>query len=411
MNKWYSEIILSLRNLNRNKGRTFLSILGVTIGIATVLMIFSIGESIRTILIAQVSSFGTDYIQVETREPSNNSASGTIGATITTLTLGDAEAIKKSGMTRDYYGALMSQKVATYKEYNKNVFIYGVSSSFYGIDPITLAEGRFYTAEEEESLARVVVLGASVAETMFGNEDPLGKRIKVGGVEYQVIGVFNRKGGSLFFDLDTFVYVPLKTVQRLVLGVNYVNFIFNRKAFDINAEEAAVEVRRVLRDRHDITDPTKDDFNVATAEEALGILSGVTDGISILLLLLASISLIVGAVGITNIMYVTVTERVPEIGLRKAMGATRKNIQNQFLMESVIITLFGGIVGSIIGTILIVLVAWIARSQKFDWPIVILPQYYLISCGVAALVGLIAGYRPAQKAAKLDPIVALRREE
>lgn len=411
MNKWISEILLSLRNLNRNKGRTFLSILGVTIGIATVLMIFSIGESIRTILIAQVSSFGSDYIQVETRESSNNSSTGSLGAAITTLTIGDAEAIKKSGMTRDYYGALMSQKVASYKEFNKNVFIYGVSSSFYGIDPIQLSSGRFYTTEEEESLERVAVLGASVAEQMFGNEDPIGKRIKVGGINYQILGVFEPKGGSLFFDLDSFVYIPLKTVQRLVLGVNYVNFIFNLKAYDINPEEAAEEVRRVLRERHDITDPTKDDFNVATAQEAMDILGGVTDGISILLLLLASISLIVGAVGITNIMYVTVTERVPEIGLRKAMGATRKNIQNQFLQESVIITLLGGVVGSLIGTILIVLVAWIARSQNFDWPIVILPQYYLISCGVAAFVGLIAGFRPAQKAAKLDPIVALRREE
>lgn len=402
--------------LRRNKGRTFLSVLGVLIGIMTVILVLSAGESIKALLIKQVSSFGTDYIQVEVKVPSTshtsteNAAGQAMGVSITTLTLADGEAIKRLDNVKDFYGAMLAQDVVTYQDLNNNVFIFGASPSFINIDPVGLASGRFYNDDEDKGLARVVVLGSTVSKNLFGDSDPLGKRIKIKKVNYEVIGVLNPKGASVAFDMDKMVYVPVRTVQKLIMGVNYVSFLFTTIHDNSQADITAQQITDLLRDRHYITDPNKDDFAVTTYAQGLSILGTVTGAISILLTLIGSISLIVGGVGIMNIMFVSVTERINEIGLRKALGATRKDISSQFLIEAVMITLIGGFLGVIFGILLTYLISLIASKLGFSWPFIIKIQFIIISVSVSVLVGLVAGYYPAKRAAMLNPIEALRSE-
>jgi len=402
--------------LKRNQGRTFLSVLGVLIGIMTVILVLSAGESIKALLINQVNSFGTDYVQVEVKVPSTshvsteNAAGQAMGVQITTLTLADGEAIKKLDNVKDFYGAILSQDVISYRELNNNVFIFGASPSFINIDPVGLEKGRFYTEEEDKGLARVVVLGSTVAKNFFGDSEPVGKSIKINKVNYEVLGVLKSKGASMAFDMDKMVYVPVRTVQKLIMGVNYVSFLFNSVYDKSQSDFTAQQITDILRDRHDITDPNKDDFAVTTYEQGLSILGTITGAISILLILIGSISLIVGGVGIMNIMFVSVTERINEIGLRKALGATRSDISRQFLIEAVMITMIGGVLGVIFGILLTYLISVVAGRLGFPWPFVIKIQFILISVSVSVLVGLVAGYYPAKRAAMLHPIEALRSE-
>jgi putative ABC transport system permease protein len=417
MNKILTLFHLSKINLLRNKGRSFLSVLGVMIGVATVLSVMSIGESIKGLVINQVNSFGTDWVQAEVKVPSTEHASsenaGGIaqGVTITTLKIDDAEAVKKLENIKDYYGGILSQNNVNYQDYNSSVMVFGVSAPFLDIDAAAeIAQGRFYTDEEERSLSRVVVLGSKITEEIFGDENPIGKTIRIERSNYKIIGVMAERGASFFIDFDSMVFVPLRTVQKLILGVDYVTYFIFQVRDGSQIENTSSQVADVIRDRHDITDPKKDDFAVSTPQSVLGILGTVTGAISILLLLIASVSLIVGSVGIMNIMLVSVAERVPEIGLRKAVGATSKNIQHQFLTESVLITSVGGMLGVVFGLMITGGVALLANKLGLDWPMVFQFRFFLIAVGVSLGVGLAAGIYPAQKAAKLDPIVALGRE-
>lgn len=384
---------------------------------ATVLAVMSIGESIKGLVINQVNSFGTDWVQAEVKVPSTahtsseNAGGIAQGVTITTLKLGDAEEVKRLENVKDYYGGILAQKNINYRDYNKNVFIFGVSAPFIDIDASSeMSQGRFFTADEDRSLTRVAVLGAKITQEIFGDEDPVGKSVRIERSNYRVIGVMAERGASFFIDFDSMVFVPLQTVQKLLLGIDYLSFFIAQVRDVSQIETTAQQVADILRDRHDIDDPKKEDFAVSTPQTALSILGTITGSISILLLLIASVSLIVGSVGIMNIMLVSVAERVPEIGLRKAVGATSKNIKNQFLTESVLITSIGGMMGVIFGFIMISTVALVARKIGLDWPMVFQLKFFFVAIGVSIGVGLLAGYYPAQKAAKLDPIVALGRE-
>lgn len=415
MNRLFTTILISRKNLWRHKGRTLLSVIGVTIGIATVLAIFSIGKALEYLLEGQLTSFGTDYIQVEVKVPStahtsSENATGIAqGVVISTLTLDDAEDIKKLDNVIDYYGGVLDQKIITYQNYDENSFIYGVNAAYITIDPHEVVQGRFFTDEEDKSLAQVVVLGSAKAAKIFPNENPIGKRIRVGKLNFTVVGVLSEKGANLFFDTDDMLYIPIRTVQKKLLGINHVTFIFNQVRDVSIADFTALQIEDILRENHAITDPQKDDFAVTTAQQGLEILGSVTGAASVLLLLIASVSLLVGSVGIMNIMFVTVTERTAEIGLRKAVGATARNIRLQFLIEAMFITGLGGFFGIGLGVILIMGIARLATSFGFDWPVVFEPHFFLISFGVSVAVGLLAGYIPAQRAAQLDPITALRK--
>ncbi len=402
--------------LLRHKLRTVLTVLGITVGITAVIVVLSAGRAIEDFIIGQVTMFGTDYVEVEVKVPSTehvsseNAAGMAQGITITTLKEKDADELKKLPNIKEVYSGQTGQAVFSYKDQNKVTLIFGVTSSFDVIDSGEVEEGRFFTDAEDKSLARVVVLGSSLKNKLFGEDKAIGKQIKIGKQSFRVIGVMKERGSAGVFSFDDIAFLPLRTLQKLILGIDYIQFIF-MQVEDTSLTEVTVEdVAFRMRELHKIDDPKKDDFAVMSAAEGLALLSTITGAIKLLLFALACISLVVGGVGIMNVMYVAVAERTFEIGLRKAIGAKRGDILNQFLIEAVGITFLGGLAGTILGTIISFFVSTVANSMGFAWKFHLSPQYILLAVGVSVLVGLISGIYPARAAARLEPIVALRKE-
>ncbi len=409
-------IQLAWKSLALHKGRSFLTILGIMIGIGAVIVVMSAGESIKDLILSEFESFGTDYIQVEVKVPStgrnsadNASAIGQ-GVEITTFTNDDVDAIGVLPNIYKYGSCVMAQDLASYLDQNKVVNIMGCSTAIPDIMGFNIEYGRNYTDQEDDQLARVVVLGSKVAEELFGNTDPVGQRIKLGKFKYKVIGIVEPKGATFGLDFDNLVYTPLQTTQKLILGIDYVMFATLKVNNVDRIDETANNIVMTLRDRHDTDNEKEDDFAVTTAKEALEIINSVFDGITLLLVSIAAISLLVGGVGIMNIMYVSVTERTFEIGLRKAVGAKPSQIRWQFLWEAIVVTVFGGLIGIVLGISLALAVSFIAQQFGYDWEFILPPQSILLAFGFCAVVGLIFGYYPAQKAAQMDPITALGHE-
>ena len=412
----------SIRALSANPVRTVLTTLGIVIGIATVIMVLSAGAGFRSIISSQLSAWGTDTMFVETRVPptTKNRANSALGAdfsragsavAITTFTQRDLDSIKKLGNVIGDYGIVTGLAIANYRNNEKNVIYYGESAEKFLIDKHTLKEGRFYTQTEDAGAAQVVILGNNLANDLFLQDDPLGKLVRIGNLNFLVIGVYNPlgsvgSGGSA----DDSAYMPLNTAQKKMLGINYL-LVGVVQMKDSNLGDATAEqIRQIMRQNHSITNPDKDDFTVTTEAQALDIFNTIFNGITILLICIASISLIVGGVGIMNIMYVVVTERTAEIGLKKALGATNSDILKEFLVESILVTVLGGIIGIIFGALLSWLVSIIANSYGLVW-IFTVPLYsIIIAVGVSASIGISFGVLPARSAAKLDPIEALRYE-
>ena len=408
---------LSKEALGRHKLRAFLTILGITVGITVVIVVLSAGQAIEDFITGQVNMFGTDWVEVEIKVPSagktsfENAAGIAQGVSITTLKFSDAEEIAKHPNIRNYYAGNAGQEIMTYKDKNKLGMIFGVTASFIDIDPGEIAEGRFYTDAEDKGLSKVVVLGSGIKQTLFGNEDAIGKKIKVGRQHFKVVGIMEPRGSAGVFSMDDILFMPARTMQKRLLGIDYITFIFNQVYDTSIAKQTAEDLTLIMRDLHNITDPDRDDFHATSAQEALEILDSVTGAIKILLLAIALISLVVGGVGIMNVMYVSVAERTFEIGLRKALGAKYSNILNQFLTESVIITFWGGIVGIGLGIGITFLISYVATNYLgFDWEFYLSVYNIAFATAMSILVGFISGLYPARQAAELDPIVALRKE-
>ncbi len=402
--------------LFRHKLRAVLTILGITVGITSVIVVLSAGRAIEDFIVGQVTMFGTDYINVEVKIPSTahvsseNISGMSQGVTVTTLKEKDAQELKELPNVRDVYSGQTGQAVFSYKDQNKVVLIFGVTASFDEIDSGEVGEGRFFSDAEDKSLARVVVLGSNLKKKLFGEEEAIGKMVKVKKQNYRVIGVMRERGSAGIFSMDDIAILPLRTLQKLILGVDYVQFIYVQVEDTSLSDVTVLDITSRMRELHEIDDPKKDDFAVMSAAEGLALLGTISGAIKILLFALASISLVVGGVGIMNVMYVAVAERTFEIGLRKAIGAKRKDILSQFLAEAVAITFLGGIAGTILGTLISFLVSIIANSLGFAWKFHLSPQYIMLAVGASVLVGLISGIYPARAASRLEPIVALKRE-
>jgi putative ABC transport system permease protein len=409
-------IKLAIDSLRTNLGRTVLTILGIVIGIAAVITVLSTGQAIKGLIIGEVEAFGSDFIEVEVKTPNTSQASTENafsmvgGAMITTLTEDDAEAIERHPNIKNFYAGAMGQKLINYENEFKQSLILGVNAAFIDIDPGEVEYGRFFLESENQGLAKVAVLGSKMRESLFGDQDPIGESIKIGKEKFQVIGVLKEKGASLGMDMDNMIFMPLRTLQKRLLGIEHVTFIVAKMIDPGIGDQTAEDVTFIMRDEHKITDPDKDDFAVITMEQMIEMMDVIFYGIQMLLIALGSISLIVGGVGIMNIMYVSVTERTSEIGLRKSIGAKYQDILWQFLAEAVILTLIGGIIGIIVGILLSALIALIAGSQGLDWEFAISWVGMLIAVVMSSGVGLIFGLYPARQAAIKDPIVAIRHE-
>lgn len=420
----FSLIKMSLSSMLSNKMRTALTVLGIVIGIASVIIVYSAGEGINNLVVGQIETFGTDIIEVEIKMPTNKKAGNVSsagaadlvqGVQITSLVLDDMEDVNKLPNIKNSYAGLMGQEQASYGNEQRKAIIYAVSASFIDIDKGEVAEGRFFTAEEEKSLAQLAVIGPKMKEKLFGDNEALNKLIKIRKNKYRVIGIMKERGAMMGVDFDDFIYLPVKTVQKRLMGINHVSYFISQVENMDYAEETAAEIRALLRENHNIKvesadDFNKDDFRVVTMKEMMSMMDTVTGALTLLLLAIVAISLIVGGVGILNIMYVAVNERTAEIGLRKAVGAKYGDIMRQFLIEAVLITILGGIAGIIIGVLMSYLISFGANASGLSWKFSIPARAYIVAIAFSLVFGIFFGVYPARKAARMDPIEALRKE-
>ncbi len=407
----------AIKTITTHKGRTFLALLGVVIGVFAVVVVTSLGEGVKRFIVGQVESFGTDVIQVEVKVPSTgkmsveNATSRAQGTQITTLTIDDSDVIRKLSNVAASYAGNIGQERATYGSVGKRIFLLGAGAEAPLVDEnIRLESGRFFTEEEDSHLTRVVVLGSETKDTFFGSGDAVGKSITLKGEKYRVIGVLAPRGAAGFIDLDTFTYVPIKTLEKKILGIDYVQFVSVKMADPAREQETVADIIALLRKRHDIDTPDKDDFSVTSTKEAQEVLGDVLGSLTILLLALTSISLIVGGVGIMNVMYVSVSERTQEIGLRKAVGATSAGILQQFLFEALIITLIGGLIGIALGMALSLGLSFLFAYLGFGLALHFSMNSFFLGASFAVVVGLVFGIAPAYRASQLTPMDALRKE-
>ncbi len=419
----FSAFKQSVKALRANLGRTILTTLGIVIGIATVILVLAAGAGFRGLINSQIDTLGSNTLFVETRVPptTKNRNAGAAQAdtsrvgssvAITSLKLRDLDGIKQLGNVQNAYGMVTGIGVVSYRNTAKSIIYYGASAARFEIDKGTLKKGRFYTTSEDNGAAQVAVLGSKIASDLFGADDPLNRLIRIGNLNFDVIGVYNPRGGlgGGGADTDNNIYLPLGTAQKKMLGIDYL-LVGIVALDDIKLADATAEnIKIMLRKNHKITDPVKDDFFVMTQAEALGTFNTIFNGITSLLIAIASISLVVGGVGIMNIMYVVVTERTSEIGLKKALGAKNSDILFEFLIESVLVTIIGGIIGIIFGSFLGWVVSLIAIQSGLSWVFSVPPYAIFLGFGVSAAIGISFGVLPARSASHLDSIEALRYE-
>jgi putative ABC transport system permease protein len=417
MHELIVSIKLAFKNLRSNLGRTILTLVGVVIGVIAVILVSSLGQGVKDFILNQVGTFGTDLIQIEVKVPATGKASTqnavgqATGIQITTMTIADAKNISKLPNVAATAPGTMTQELASYQNTNKRVFLFGVGAGYSQIDQSTkLSEGAFFSASDDESLAQVAVIGSNIRDAFFGDDDPVGKSIKIKNQNYKIVGLASERGAVAGFNYDDLIYIPVQTMQKKILGIDYIRFIMvkvkDEKKIDVTASDLTAEMRRL----HKITDPSKDDFGVTSIKEAQATIENVFATINILLLALTSISLIVGGVGIMNVMYVAVAERTFEIGLRKAVGAKSKNILRQFLWEAIFITFFGGMVGIILGYLLLLVLSYLVASFGYPIRFGLSASSISLAVGFSVATGVIFGYYPARAASRLSPMEALRKD-
>lgn len=393
-----------------NKLRTGLTMLGVVIGIASVTSITSIGQGIQKNVGQQIQSLGTDVLQV--RPGAARSGNVVQGAgSLSTLTWEDAKAIANGAPSAKIVSATLQQSAqVVYGGTNTNTTVYGADINYPSARNTHPQIGRYFTQEELNRAAQVAVLGSTVQRKLFGNATGLNEKIRVQGEIYRVIGVMESKGSQGPMDRDDTIFIPLTTMSSRIVGNNAirgvsVNTIWIKGENQDALTAAQFQVTNILRLRHNIYNPDNDDFRIMNQSDLISTFSNVIGVLTILVVAIASISLIVGGIGIANIMLVSVVERTREIGIRKALGANNSAILTQFMIEAVSISTIGGIVGAGSG----VLIAF-GSSLLFSFPFVVSGASIIVGFVLSTVVGLVAGVIPARNAARLDPIAALRSE-
>ena len=401
------------QSLRAKKSRTALTILGIVIGITSIMLVMAVGQGAQNLILDQIQGFGSQTIDIEPGSEPKGPSDFTQLFT-DSLTARDVEALKNSGnvqgLTHVAPGVARAMSVSYGSESIRATVMGGTEFTAQVLD-MTPAEGAFFTEDDIRERASVAVIGAKVKKDLFGDSDAIGERIKVKGRSFRVVGVATPKGQAAIFNADETVIVPYTTAQEYLLGINYFNFIFARAESEAAVPRAVKQIEATLRERHGIENPDKDDFHIHTQADAVERVKTVTGVLTALLGAVAAISLVVGGVGIMNIMLVSVTERTREIGLRKALGATDADILRQFLIEAVLLTTIGGIIGLILGAVMAFLAALIlARLVGVVWQFTFPLDAAFLGLAVSASVGLVFGLYPARQAAKKSPIEALRYE-
>lgn len=405
--KFVNLIKIAWQALMRNKTRALLTMLGIIIGIGSVIAMVSLGQSSTKGISDEISSMGTNTVMVlraSQRQGGVNIGSGNVQ----TLKASDVEAI----LNGSQYISMASPVVNASRQivYGSNNWpgsITGANEDYLEISKHEIASGSNITAEDVRNSAKVAVIGKTVVDNLFGeDENPLGKVIRLGSIPVKVVGVLESKGqNQMGMDQDDVVILPYTTVQKRMLAITYIHMITASAVSEDASDLAVADIESTLRRTHKIKAGEDDDFEVRTQKQMLDMMDSITGMLTILLAAIAAISLLVGGIGIMNIMYVTVTERTREIGLRMAVGAKNKDILRQFLFESTIMSLAGGIIGMIFGVGLAYIV-----SAALNWAFVLSVETMAISFLVCAAIGIFFGWYPARKASNLDPITALRYE-
>ena len=403
----FTELLkMAALSLVANKLRTLLTMLGIIIGVASVIAMTSVGMGVKKNVVDSISRLGSNLLMVMPGSSNRGGVRGAAGSVIT-LTYDDAKAIKNKIKDVSYVSpTVQGSYQVVYGHENWNTTVTGVIPEYVDIQSLTMKSGLFFSEHDVEVRSRVAVIGTTVATNLFGEVNPVGKKIRIGNAPYTIIGLIASKGqSSMGQDQDDVVLIPLTTAQERLIGITYVRSINVQVANSDKMDEVQARIETLLRQRHRIKEDAEDDFNVRNLTSLMETMSETTTMITLLLGSIAGISLIVGGIGIMNIMMVSVTERTREIGIRKAIGATYSNVMLQFLIESTMISVIGGIIGIFLG---IGLAQAISKFGNFTT--VISVASIIASFGFSLFVGIVFGMLPARKAARLDPIDALRYE-
>lgn len=405
----YSNLFkIAMRAIAANKLRSFLTMLGIIIGVASVIAMMAIGQGSKKSIQANIAEMGSNMIMIRPGQDKGPGGAQQEASDMQILKLKDYEALKEQAK----YLSAISPSVNSSGQFingNNNTpsTIYGISPDYMQIRQQKVKDGEMFTDEEVRSSAKVCVIGKTVADNLFTNgEDPVGKVIRFNKIPFRVVGVLESKGYNSFgMDQDDVVLAPYTTVMKRILSVTYLQGI-NASAVTEDMTDLAIEdITSILRENHKLKASDEDNFTIRSQQEMAEMMNSTSDTMTVLLLVVACISLVVGGIGIMNIMYVSVTERTKEIGLRMSVGARGIDILNQFLIESVLLSVTGGLIGVIVG-----IGAAVGINVFAHWPIQIQPWSVLLSFAVCSATGIFFGWYPAKKAASLDPIEAIRYE-
>ena len=390
-----------------NKTRTLLTMLGIIIGVASVIAMLAIGEGSKESIRTTISAMGSNMITIQPGADNRGPARGS-GGDVQTLTLDDYNVIKEKATMLSYITPVVNGGGQVINGSNNwPSTIYGVNPDYLNIKVVDLQSGSMFTDVEVQSASKVALIGQTVVDNVFPDgQNPVGQMIRFDNIPFKVIGVLEEKGENTFGqDQDDVVIAPYTTVQKRILAIDYLNQVMASAVSEDDAPEAVTQVTEILRSQHKLMDNEDDDFSVRSMEELISTFSSTSEMLTVLLVAVASISLLIGGIGIMNIMYVSVKERTKEIGLRMAVGAKGADILMQFLIEAILISITGGVLGVILG-----LGATVFIEEFLNWPTSVALYSIVISFAVCAVTGIFFGWYPARKASALDPITALRYE-
>ena len=405
--KYANLILIAIRALIRNKLRAFLTMLGIIIGVASVIAMLAIGEGSKQKIRGEISSMGTNMVMVMPNMQRRGGVS--LGASSSmVLKYSDVVALRNESVSLSAVSPeVRASGQVIYGNQNTQTTIYGVSEDYMSIKKLEIKSGRLFNSGEVKSMAKVCVLGQTVVKNLFGaSADPVGLSIRVKNLPFLIIGILKDKGESgMGQDQDDLIIAPYTTVQRRLAAIDYINGIYASATSEEKSPAAIAEVGEILRRTHKLKESAENDFRVMSQSELLKTVTSITDIMTYLLGAIAGISLLVGGIGIMNIMFVSVTERTREIGLRMAIGGRGNDIMKQFLAESIILSILGGVMGVVFGYLLARLAGSLMSSQA-----VVTTQSVILAFTVCFIIGVFFGWYPARKAANLNPIDALRYE-